>query len=254
MSVTYSNPPMHRHIVLVEDDEDYAGSISEFLTLNGMNVTVRSSSDGLADLVNDRRPEVVILDQFIGGSDMLGRVRGLRNAFDGPIVMLSGNTDPAARVDSLDLGADDYISKIASPREILARIRAMMRRGGLTAGTLPATSAAPVAEGELTLDGWTMNDRTHMLRSPNGDVGFLTRQETAVAALLFASPGTIISRETLLSGVAKIVRRDGRRVDNLICRMRGRIRDLGGEPSISMERGLGYTLHAIMMTKSREPF
>lgn len=234
-------------ILIVEDDPDFASSISEYLTLHGMHVVVLSTAAGLVEFVQQHQPSVLILDQFVGDADLLDSVPKLRRVHAGPIVVLSGNADPIDRILSLERGADDHIFKGTSPREVLARIRAVQRRE--SAPPVSAKGGGRGGKQVASLDDWTLDRQTRELTSPAGPSCTLTPQESEIAWLFFNSPRTTIPRDELVNGtIPGTVEMNGRRIDNLVSRLRRRVSELGGTALFESVRGKGYGLHGIVLT------
>ena len=130
-------------VLIVEDDIDFADAIRGYLAAHGFAPRILSSAERLMEELQSGQPRLLVLDQFVGGLDLSLMLMSIRRQFSGPILLLSGNTDPTDRILSLERGADDYIVKTAPPREILARMRASLRRFGPTPAPMrkPASRA-----------------------------------------------------------------------------------------------------------------
>jgi DNA-binding response OmpR family regulator len=236
-------------IVIVEDERDLNNLIRSHLEGDGH--TVYQAFDGPAGLalVNERRPGLVLLDWMLPGRDGLAVCRQIREQHLMPIIMLTARSEEIDRVMGLEVGADDYVVKPFSIRELLARVRSILRRVALdTGGTMPAdrqVSAgpevqaplpprpAPVVYGALRIDP---ADRRVTLRDQELD---LTRREFDLLALLATHPGRAFSRDFLLERVWGFDF-DGmdRTVDSHIAQVR---RKLGAEGAhIATVWGVGY--------------
>lgn len=121
-------PDQHLDILFVEDDELFAREFAEYLSSAGLHARHLASLEGLKRIVEVTSPRIVVLDQFVGKLDALSVVPSLRETFSGGIVVLTGNPDEVDRIIGIELGADDFIVKTQTPREILARLRGVLRR------------------------------------------------------------------------------------------------------------------------------
>src|SRR5260221_5724554 len=142
------------HILVVDDDPQIRALLEEYLTQNALRVSVVASGKQMSQILADEAIDLVILDLRLAGEDGMAIVRTLRDSSAIPIVMLTGVRDEADRVMGLELGADDYLTKPFSPRELLARIRTVLRRtkgAALTEAGQRAGRAYRFAEFELNL-------------------------------------------------------------------------------------------------------
>ncbi|MBN8874540.1 MAG: response regulator transcription factor [Rhodospirillales bacterium] len=226
-------------VLLVEDEDSYADELGEYLQNHGMTSTRMSRLDHLCEEVQQIAPRVVLLDQFVHGTDALVLLPQLRAAFAGGIVLLTGNRDQTDRVVGLELGADDFIVKTQPPREILARLRAVIRR---STPTLAAEGAATGASGE---DGarWRIDLERRALYTPAGEQVHLTSTEFELLGYLSPRIGRPVSRADLYTA---ILRRpptgpDDRAIDNLVSRLRAALAPfMGRHNPIRSMRGVGY--------------
>src|ERR1700727_2905 len=120
------------HILVTDDDPQIRALLQEYLAENGLRVSVASSGDEMTHILSEEAIDLVILDLRLAGEDGMAIARSLRDQSAIPIVMLTGVRDEADRVMGLELGADDYLTKPFSPRELLARIRTVLRRATST--------------------------------------------------------------------------------------------------------------------------
>jgi DNA-binding response OmpR family regulator len=223
-------------ILLVEDSPDLAAVIRRELEANGY--AVLHTTDGLTalDLHHQHRPDLVILDWMLPGLDGLEVLRRLRQTAPTPILMLTARGEETDRVLGLEVGADDYLTKPFAMRELLARVRAMLRRVEFIQQTLQAdrtVDEAPLHHGPLRLD-----PQRH-LATLNGQPLELTRTEFQLLQLLLRHPGRAFSRDYLLEAVwgQHYVGGD-RSVDNAILRLRKKLGPLG--QAIETVWGVGY--------------
>jgi len=220
------------HILLVEDDQRLAGLTRQYL--EGHNVTVSIASDGIRGLRDalDHSFDAILLDIMLPGLDGIQVCQRIREQKDVPIIMITARGEEADRVLGLEIGADDYIPKPFSPRELLARIRAVVRRSKGLAG--PRRDA--IKTGDLVLDPSAIRAEL------NGKPLDLTTYEFSILHALVQRAGRILSREQLmdLAGGDPEVAFD-RSIDVHISRLR---KKLGQDPEsparIKTVRGMGY--------------
>ena len=224
---------MHELIAVVEDDEDIRAVVAAGLTREGFRV--RQFADGrglLAELRRDR-PDLVVLDVMLPDTDGFSICRGIRGERDLaalPVIMLTARADEADRVLGLELGADDYVAKPFSPKELAARVRAVLRR----AAAAPQSGRIEAGQG-LAID----TDRREA--SIGGQPITLTQAEFGILQLLASRPGWVFSRERILDhlwGEEKTV--TDRSVDAHIKHLRDKLGPAGSR--IVNVRGVGYKL------------
>src|ERR1700730_12708067 len=223
-------------VLLVDDDRELCQMLSEYLDAEHFDVkSVHDGGDALEELkANDF--EILILDAMlpsVGGFDVL---RKLGESYDTPILMLTARGDDVDRIVGLELGADDYLSKPFNPRELVARIRAILRRASHRLGR----SNAP---DEFVVGPITLNTGTHLVHVADKPVP-LTGAEFRVLELLMRSAGQVISREALTEQALgrKLVAYD-RSIDTHISNLRRKLDlEVGKNPEIKNVRGSGYTL------------
>jgi DNA-binding response OmpR family regulator len=230
--------PGHREarVLLVDDDRELCQMLTEYLDAERFAVTsVHDGGDALAELkANDF--EILILDVMlpsVGGFDVL---RKLGASYPTPILMLTARGDDVDRIVGLELGADDYLSKPFNPRELVARIRAILRR----ANNRGARGGVP---DELALGPIILNTGMHQVRVADVPVA-LTGAEFRVLELLMRSAGQVISREAMTEQALgrKLVPYD-RSIDTHISNLRRKLDlEVGTNPEIKNVRGSGYTL------------
>lgn len=246
MSTPPDPTPPGGHLLVVDDDPVLRQLLTEYLGEHGLQVRAVGSGQAMRDSLATRQADLVVLDIRLPGEDGLSLARELRRTSRVPIVLLTGVNEEADRVMGLELGADDYVTKPFSPRELLARIRAVLRRTQ-SAAVEPATAMPQVAGIENTLRsyrfaGWELNLRTRRLQSPDGRKLDLTNGEFSLLAAFCAAPGRVHSRDQLLSlsrlHAAEVY---DRTIDVQILRLR---RKLEADPArpvlIVTERGAGY--------------
>jgi DNA-binding response OmpR family regulator len=230
------------HILVIDDDPQIRALLQEYLAENGLRVSVASTGKEMARILSDQAIDLIVLDLRLAGEDGMAIVRSLRDDSSIPIVMLTGVRDEADRVMGLELGADDYLTKPFSPRELLARIRTVLRRAKSAASGPPrerAIRAYRFAEFELNL-------RTRRLKRGAGTHVVLTNGEFNLLAALLAAPERILTRDQLLEA-SRLHDNEvyDRAIDIQVLRLRRKIeRDPSQPEYIVTERGVGYIFSA----------
>jgi len=240
--MTLSNPPpsdpiqaREARVLLVDDDRELCQMLTEYLDTEHFEVkSVHDGGDALEELKAGNF-EILILDVMlpsVGGFDVL---RKLGASYETPILMLTARGDDIDRIVGLELGADDYLSKPFNPRELVARIRAILRRASHRSG-----KGAP---DEFVVGPITLNTGTHLVHVADKPVP-LTGAEFRVLELLMRSAGQVISREAMTEQALgrKLVAYD-RSIDTHISNLRRKLDlEAGKNPEIKNVRGSGYTL------------
>lgn len=224
-------------ILLVEDDLELRREMAAYLRDNGHVVHEAGDAPAARRVLGERAIQVAVLDVNLPGEDGLSLCRALAGG-DGPaILMLTAQGDPIDRILGLELGADDYVVKPIVPRELLARVKALMRRrpAGAKAGK---TSVYLFADFRLDL-------AARQLRAPNGAILLLTRSELAILAALLDRARQVVPREDLVALLrSEGAEEMGRAVDLHISRLRRKIQDQTDRELIRTYRGVGYMLDA----------
>ena len=225
-----------RRLLVVDDDRKLAGLIRDYLTPMGYQVELRHNGpDGLAEALASPY-EAVILDVMMPGMDGFGVLKELRKTSDVPVLMLTALGDEADRIVGLEIGADDYLPKTFSSRELLARLRAVTRRARVQPG---ADQPAELRAGLLRLC-----EETHTAILDDRPLD-LTTLEFAILAALLKSKGRVKTRERLIEEVSE--RRFDvfdRSIDVHVSSLRKKLGDDARNPRfIRTIRGIGYSLH-----------
>lgn len=226
------------HILAVDDDDDVRELLAEYLGHEGFRVTLAPTGAAMTEALEAEPVDLVLLDLRLPDGDGLSLIRQLRTESRLPVIILSGRVEDVDRIVGLELGADDYLTKPFNPRELLARIKAVLRRTGDPARERPADNLRAV----VTFAGWQFDLTTQRLRSPEGRDVELTKAECALLAAFVKRPQRVLSREQLL----ELTRADGtdvfdRSIDVLILRLRRKIEANPKDPQIiRTERGTGY--------------
>jgi DNA-binding response OmpR family regulator len=226
------------HILVIDDDPQIRALLQEYLTENGLRVSVVSTSQQMSQMLADEPIDLIILDLRLAGEDGMAIARSLRDQSAIPIVMLTGVRDEADRVMGLELGADDYLTKPFSPRELLARIRTVLRR---TKNAAPS----PARHHEIRayrFAHFELNLRTRRLKQRDGRNIVLTNGEFNLLAALLAAPERILTRDQLLEA-SRVYDNEvyDRAIDIQVLRLRRKIESDPSQPKfIITERGVGY--------------
>lgn len=229
-------------VCLVEDDWDYANSLSDYLRLQGFAPVVITSFDEFVDYLDATAPACCIVDQFVRQRDVGASIPMLRRLYNGPLLMLTGNSDANDRILCLESGADDFILKSATPREILARIRATLRRVPIHFPIMD--TASPAQSQTVAADGWILDYDTRVLTSRSQHKTILTRSERGMLWLLMSNRRALVTRPTVYREVLhRSEESEGRSIDNLIVRIRRAVRSLQGEIVLEPCRGSGYIFY-----------
>jgi len=230
------------HVVAVDDDEAVRELIAEYLGKNEVRVTCVASSKELAAVMERELVDAVILDVRLGPEDGMQIARKLREESAIPILMLTSRIEEADRVMGLELGADDYLTKPFSPRELLARIRALLRRARAQASVADAIATVRA----YRFGGWELNIRLRKLKSPQGENVELTNGEFRILTAFLASPQRVLSRDQLLD-LSRVHAAEvyDRSIDIQILRLRRKIEPDPAHPKfIVTQRGAGYVFSA----------
>ena len=226
------------HILVLDDDRDIRELLGAFLERQGLRVTLAKDARELRKLWPLASYSLVVLDLMLPGESGLDVARWLRTQSQVPIVMLTAMGEETDRIVGLELGADDYMAKPFNPRELLARIRAVLRRaeGSTTPGAPP--------EKTFRFAGWTLETARRRLLSPEGVEIPLTGGEFDLLTILVERPNRVLTRDMLMDLLHN--RQPGpfdRAIDVAVSRLRRKLEDDGRNPSvIKTVRGGGYVL------------
>lgn len=234
------NSPSTPHILIIDDEPSICELVTEYLHDNDMRVTSRSSGKDLFDVIDREAIDLVLLDLKLPGEDGMQLARAVRERATIPIILLTGRKEEVDRVMGLELGADDYVTKPFSPRELLARVRAVLRRYQVQS-TLPERDNTRRA---FRFAGWELNIRTRRLVSPEGKSVELSNGELSLLNALCRAPQRVLTRDQLLS-MSRLHEAEvyDRSIDVQIRRLRLKIEvDPANPLLIVTERGLGYRL------------
>jgi DNA-binding response OmpR family regulator len=237
----YTTQTKAARVLIVDDDPAMQRMIVTYLTEHNLRASSVSGRKGLLHALAVREPDLVVLDLQLGEDDGLEILRELRAKSVVPVILITGNRrEEVDRVVGLELGADDYLTKPFGLRELLARVRATLRRR-----TMDRLSPAKQRELTYRFVGWSFDQRQRHLVSPKGETVPLTKGEFALLSAFVQSPRRTLSREFLLQ--ATRVHEDvfDRSIDVQILRLRRKLEDEPRAPRfIRTERGVGYNFDA----------
>jgi two-component system, OmpR family, response regulator len=227
------------HVLIVDDDETVRHLVDQYLVQNDFRVSGASRGAELMGALGGQVVDLVLLDLRLAGEDGMQLLRQLRAHSQIPVIILTGRTEEADRVMGLELGADDYLTKPFSPRELLARIRTVLRR--THAGQ--EVHGAPVCRA-YRIPGWELNLRTRRLTAEDGTQVALSNGEFNLLAALLVSANRVVTRDQLIEMSRRYDNEVyDRAVDVQILRLRRKLERNPAEPQIIVtERGAGYRI------------
>lgn len=233
------------HIAVVDDEPEITRLLANYLKGQGFRVSPLASSAPLFELMAADPPALVLLDLQLGAEDGFAIARRLREHWRCGLVIVTGRGDAVDKVVGLEIGADDYVTKPFDLRELLARVKAVLRR--LEPATPPATGSAPAAVSartRLRFAGWTLDTAARTLSDPQGGEVGLTTGEFDLLRAFCEHPGRVLSRDFLLEATRG--REAGpfdRTIDVQVGRLRRKIEADPERPQlIKSVRGAGYLL------------
>jgi two-component system OmpR family response regulator len=230
------------HIIIVDDEAPAREMVGEYLKMHGFTVTLCDGGRSLRGAIESSVPDLVVLDLNMPEEDGLSIIRDLKSRTNVPVIMLTATASPIDRVVGLELGADDYIAKPCELRELMARIRSVLRRSS-PAKTPAATPAAKAAKDQLVRFGTKWLDlEAQALRDDEGNEHPLTASEFGLLKVFAANPKRVLSRERLLElANARDAEAFDRAVDLRIMRIRRKIEMDPTKPAVIRTiRGGGY--------------
>jgi DNA-binding response OmpR family regulator len=228
------------HILLVDDERDIRDPLAAYLARNQLRVTKAEDAAAARQVLAAHRIDLILLDVMMPGEDGLSLAGFVRATTKVPIILLTARAEETDRVVGLELGADDYVAKPFSPRELLARIRAVLRRAGDAAAV-----HAPDADG-YAFGRWVLKTGERSLVSTNGEEVPLSSSEYALLLAFATHPKRVLTRDQLLDlSKGRDMAAFERSIDNHISRLRRKIEADPAHPAlIKTVWGGGYTLAA----------
>jgi len=225
------------HILIVDDDPEIRELLGRFLSTHGFRTSMAVDGEAMWQLLDQFAIDLIVLDIMLPGEDGLSLCRALRSKRRIPVIMLTAMGDDTDRIVGLEVGADDYLGKPFNPRELLARIRAVLRRAGDSSDK--ERGAAPKM---LCFEGWELDLQRRELRRSNGTLVALTTGEYELLVVLTEHPQRVLSRDFLLEQTRG--REAGpmdRSIDIQLSRLRRKVEGDASKPKlIKTIRGGGY--------------
>ena len=227
------------HILVVDDDAEIRSLLDAYLRRNGFRVTVAADGKAMWALLARAKVDLIVLDLMLPGEDGLTLCRRLRTDADTPVIMLTARGEETDSIVGLEMGADDYLAKPFSPRELLARIKSVLRRYRSLPKNLRADEARIVA-----FAGWRLDTIARHLVSADGVVTSLSGAEYQLLRIFLSHANHVLTRDQLMV-LSKGHEADplDRSIDIQVSRLRQRLRDDPANPQIiKTVRGQGYVL------------
>jgi two-component system OmpR family response regulator len=240
MSAVLSETPAH--VLVVDDDEDLREQIAGYLTEHGFEVSTAKDAKAMDAILREAEIDLVVLDLMLPGEDGLSVCQRLREAERPSILMLSAMGEPVDRIVGLELGADDYLAKPCMPRELLARVRAILRQTRNRPDHAP-NDRSPV----YRFSGLRLDVVRRELQAANGVTVLLTTGEFTLLKAFVERPNQILSRDQLLEA-ARGHDTDAfdRAIDVQISRLRRKLADFTERELIRTYRGAGYLFNEVV--------
>ena len=241
-----SRPGSAARVLIVDDDPAMRRMVHDYLTENNLEVDTAAGRSEMATLLQQAEYSLIILDLKLGQDDGLDLLRELRTRSDLPVIVVTGHRrDEIDRVVGLELGADDYVTKPFSLRELLARIRVILRRAEAARVAVVNEAQAGSTKGGswrvYHFGGWSLDRRTRQLRNPSGEQVALTNGEHTLLVAFLDAPQRPLSREQLLQATRMHENIYDRSIDVQILRLRRKLEtDTSAPRMIQTERGVGY--------------
>jgi two-component system OmpR family response regulator len=226
-------------VLVVEDDPGLRVLIARALQQNGFAACQAGSGPEMWSTFETRQVDLILLDIMLPGKNGIDLCREIRARSGVPIIFISARGDETDRVIGLELGADDYLPKPVGTRELVARVRAVLRRGGLERGVNASR------EDRARFAGWEVDLRRRTVYSPTGASIELTGAEFDLLASFVGSPQRILGRERLIElSRVRLGDSSDRSIDVLVSRLRRKLSSAGQPAPIVTVRGVGYMLTA----------
>jgi len=227
------------HILIVDDDAEIRSLLGDYLRKNGYKASVAADGKAMWTALARGKVDLVVLDLMLPGEDGLTLCRRLRADSDTPVIMLTARGEETDRIVGLEMGADDYLAKPFSPRELLARIKNVLRRFRSLPRSLRADDARTIA-----FAGWRLDVLARHLVSPEGVVTSLSGAEYQLLKIFLSHPSHVLSRDQLMVlSKGREADPSDRSIDIQVSRLRHRLGDDPSDPQIiKTVRGEGYVL------------
>ncbi|WP_386067513.1 response regulator [Tahibacter sp. UC22_41] len=227
------------HLLCVDDEDEIRELLSRYFDRHGFRVSTARNGAELREVIARESIDLVLLDLGLPGEDGLALTRYLREHWRGAIIIVTGRGDSVDRVVGLELGADDYVTKPFDLRELLARVRSVLRR---SAAPAPASAPAANARTRLGFAGFTLDLAARSLQAPDGNPVTLTSGEFDLLCAFVEKPNRVLSRDVLMNSLhGREAGPFDRAIDMQIGRLRRKIETAPDQPElIKSVRGAGY--------------
>jgi DNA-binding response OmpR family regulator len=234
------------HILVVDDDPRIRSMLRRYLTGEGFKVSDAGDGNAMRKVLAGATIDLVLLDLMLPGEDGLSLARAIRQHSEVPVIMLTGKGDLIDRVVGLEAGADDYITKPFELREVLARIRTVLRRARPSSAALPSSAATGTAGEILQFQGWRLDLVRRELTPPAGALVALTAGEFDLLCAFAQHPNRVLSRTQLIELVkGREWAAYDRAIDTQVGRLRKKLESDPAHPKlIKTVRGGGYVFAA----------
>jgi two-component system OmpR family response regulator len=233
-----------QHIIVVDDEAPAREMVGDYLKMHGFAVTLCDGGQSLRKEIESGMPDLIVLDLNMPEEDGLSIVRDLKSRSNVPVIMLTATASPIDRVVGLELGADDYLAKPCELRELMARVRSVLRRSapGKAASAASDASAAAAKPVQVRFGTKWFDDEAQILRDDDGNEHPLTASEYGLLKVFAANPKRVLSRERLLElANARDAEAFDRAIDLRIMRIRRKIEPDPSRPTVIRTiRGGGY--------------
>ena len=232
-------PPGPTRVLLVDDEASLREPLAEYLARQGFLVSQAEDAVRARALLLEETPDLVLVDIMMPGEDGLSLCRHLTEARDLPVILLTARGEATDRIVGLEIGADDYVVKPFEPRELVARIRSVLRRAARPA-------SAPDEDAPYEFEGWRLDPLKRRLTDPEGTVVPLSSAEFRLLCAFLSHPRQVLDRDRLLDMVqGREAHLFDRAVDNQVSRLRRKIEEDSRDPKlIQTVWGGGYRLAA----------
>jgi len=239
-------PATPETVLVVDDDPEIRQLLGDFLSSAGLHPRVAANGAEMRQQLQQHRIDLVVLDVMLPDEDGLNLLRWLREHTRVPVIMVTALSSPIDRVVGLEIGADDYVGKPFEPRELLARIRAVLRR--LPVATT-STQPAAMATARFRFGAWSLDTAARQLRHQDGLLVPLSTSEYRLLCVFVMHPRVVLSRERLVElAHHRDLQPDDRAIDIQVHRLRQRLRDTGESQLLRTVRNSGYVLDADVHT------
>jgi two-component system, OmpR family, response regulator len=230
--------PSLTHLLVVDDDTEIAQVLHRYFAGNGFRVSTAGDGVQMRRILGQETVDIVMLDLGLPGEDGFSLTRHLREHWHGPVIIVTGRGESVDRVVGLELGADDYVTKPFDLRELLARVRSVLRRAASTVEAAPKVLQAQ----RFCFDGYILDPQAHSLSGPQGEPIALTSGEFALLRVFVEHANQVLTRDQLMTHIHG---RDAgpfdRAIDVQIARLRRKIEVDAAHPQrIKSVRGSGY--------------